>query len=429
MSAPRSRELLLACAVIALALATAGAAPARAQEPATAFAADSTQPGVITLLFWGARGAEVRYFERVGDRRRALGRARSAAGAVTTLEDATTWSCSRLKRRFEAHATLPDGSVAKGEYGVRTASCAQRFSVQAPRRVAPGRLARIRIVDRWRIGGIRPKLCVTPPRGRRACRTVAFARAVAVASRRFRADRRGRWRVELRVRDHRVRRDVAVGGDTKIRQVALPTVLATGDSTMQGIDSYLSDELVGDAILRSDVQLGSAISRGRFWTTYATTQTRRLRQRVSVMSIGAAFDGFPLADAAGARVECCDEPWVSLYAARVRAIMRRYLRGGRARVLWLTPPLPRDPVRLEITSAITLAILRAAQGLAGVQVVRVDQLFAPAGVYTEVIRYRGRDVRVRDADGVHLNISGTAIVAQLLAPEIRRAISETQPAR
>jgi hypothetical protein len=416
--------VLACCAVAALA-----AAPASAQEPTTAFAADSTQAGVISLLFWGAQGAEVRYYERVGDERKALGRARSATGTVTTLTDATTWSCDRLERRFEARAKLPDGSTASGEYGVRTASCAHRFRVEAPTRVAPGRLARVRVLDRWNIGGIRPKLCITPPGGERACKTVAFARAVAVATRRFRAEKRGRWRVELRVRDHRVRRYVAVGGDTKIREVTLPTVLATGDSTMQGIDSYLSDELVDDATLRSDVQLGSAISRGDFWATYAKTQTRRRHQRISVMSIGAAFDGFPLTGPAGERVECCAEPWVALYAARVRAIMRTYLRRGRGRVFWLTPPLPRDPVRLQITSAITLAIERAAAGLEGVRVIRVDQLFSPAGVYTEVIRYRGRDVRVRDADGVHLNISGTAIMAQLLAPAIRDALAETEPTR
>ena len=416
------------CAVVALALAL-WPASASAQEPTTAFAADATQAGVISLLFWGAQGGEVRFYERVGNARKALGRARSAAGAVTTLKDATTWSCDRPERRFEARAELPDGSTASGAYGVRTASCAQRFRVEAPTRAAPGALVRVRVLDRWDIGGIRPRLCITPPGGERACRTVAFPRAVAIATRRFRAEQRGRWRVELRVRDHRVRRFVAVGGDTKVREVALPTVLATGDSTMQGIDGYLSDELAGDATLRSDVQLGSAISRGDFWATYARTQTRRRRQRVSVMSIGAAFDGFPLTGPAGERAECCAEPWVALYAARVRAIMQTYLRRGRGRVFWLTPPLPRDPVRLQITGAITQAIERAAAGLEGVKVMRVDRIFAPAGVYTEVIRHRGRDVRVRDADGVHLNISGTAIMAQLLAPQVRRAIAETEPAR
>jgi hypothetical protein len=422
----RRGALVLACAVSFMPVTAA--APARAQEPSTAFAADSTQLGVISLLFWGAQSAEVRYFERVGDKLEPLGRASAAAGAATILKDATTWSCDRLRRRFEARVVLPDGSTARGAYGVRTPSCARRFRIEAPERVSPGALTRVRVVDRWDIGGIRPQLCVTPPEGKRACRTLAFPRAVAVATRRFRAEQRGRWRLELRVREHRVRRDVAVGGDTDVRAVTLPTVLATGDSTMQGIDSYLSDELVASATLRSDVQLGSAISRGAFWADHAAVQTKRLRQRVSVISIGAAFDGFPLAPPAGPKVSCCEEPWVALYAARVRTIMQTYLRRGRGRVFWLTPPVPRDPIRLKITSAITLAIERAAAGLEGVSVVRVDELFSPGGIYTEIIRYRGHDVRVRDADGVHLNISGTAIMARLLAPQIRAAIAQTQPA-
>ncbi len=425
MTSARRTPLLLACAVAALVLA----APASAQEPTTAFAADASRLGVISLVFWGAQGAEVQYFERVGDKLEPLGRAKSAAGAVTTLKDATTWSCDRLERRFEARVKLPDGSTATGEYGVRTASCAQRFRLEAPKRASPNARTRVRVIDRWNIGGIRSRLCITPPKGERACRTLAFPRAVALATRRFRAAKRGRWRVELRVRNHRVRRFVAVGGETKVRAVTLPTVLATGDSTMQGIDSFLADELVDAATLRSDVQLGSAISRGSFWTRHAASKTKRLRQRVSVISIGAAFDGFPLPGPGGEKVECCDEPWVVLYGARVRTIMQTYLRGGRARVFWLTPPLPRDPVRRKITSAITTAIERSAVGLAGVKVVRVDQLFSPSGTYTEVIRYRGRDVRVRDSDGVHLNISGTAIMAQLLAPAIRRAIAQTNRKR
>jgi hypothetical protein len=416
--------LVLACAVAA---AVPAAAPARAQAPATAFAADSTQLGVISLLFWGAQSAEVRYYERVGDTLRPLGRARAAAGAPTILKDATTWSCDRLQRHFEARARLPDGSLAKGSFGVRTPSCAQRFEIAAPKRVAPGKVARVRVIDRWDLGGIRPQLCIAAPEAKPACRPLAFPRAAAVATRRFRPRKRGRWRVELRVRAHRVRRDVAVGA-ASVRAVVPPTVLATGDSTMQGIDSYLSDELAETATLRSDVQLGSAISRGTFWTEHAAAQTRRLRQRVSVISIGAAFDAFPLRQPGGAKVKCCDETWVALYAERVRKIMQTYLRRGRGRVFWLTPPLPRDPVRLQITSAITAAITRAAAGLAGVDVVRVDELFSPGGTYTDVIRYRGRDVRVRDSDGVHLNISGTAIMAQLLAPQIRAALAQTQSA-
>jgi hypothetical protein len=196
---------------------------------------------------------------------------------------------------------------------------------------------------------------------------------------------------------------------------------------MQGIDSFLADELGETATLHSDVQIGSAISRGTFWTRHAMSQIEDMRPRVTVISVGAALDAYPLLTPRKATAQCCDEPWVRAYSRRVRTMMQRYLRAGRGRVFWLTPPLPRDPTRLTITTAITAAILRAAEGQDGVTVTRVDQLFSPDGVYADVIRYRGRDVRVRDSDGVHLNISGTAIMAQMLAPAIEEALVQTDP--
>lgn len=419
--ARRAVALVAIGALTALGAVAPAAATGQA-PPATAFAADASQPGVVGMIFWGAQGVPVRFYERVAGRLEPLGSARSAAGAPTTLAEATTWSCDRLVRRFEARATRPDGSRMKGSYGVRTRSCAQRFSLSAPRRVKRGGLLRIRIVDRWRIGGITTRLCLRRSGAKTSCRTLRFRRAVTIATRRVRLRREGRWRIELRVRRHRVRRTVAVGGARAARDVTPPAVLATGDSTMQGIDSFLADELGERAELTSDVRLGSAISRTSFWTRHAARQSKRLRPRVTVISVGAAFDSYPLRAPDGTEVECCDRPWMLAYSRRVRAMMRSYLRSGRGRVLWLTPPLPRDPVRVRILAAVVPAILRAADGLDRVGVVRIDELFAPGGVYTETIRWRGRDVRVRDADGVHLNVAGTAIVGQLLAPAIRREL-------
>jgi hypothetical protein len=388
--------------------------------------ADATETGVISLRFYNADGARVAFYECVRGRPQQLGSRRvdpdPDTNPPTTLKDAATWSCDRLVRRFVAMARLPDGSLASGAYSVRTVSCAQRFELSVPGRIDPGAKARIRVLDRWALGGIRPQLCITPPRGERACRKLVFPRAVSVAAHRMRASTRGRWRVELRVRGHRVRTFVAVGGGTRASDVTPPTVLATGDSTMQGIDSFLTDELGEAATVRSDVQPGSQISRDDYWIRHAESQTKRLRQRVTVISVGAATDALPLQTPAGAMVDCCDEPWVLAYSRRVRAMMRTYLRGGRGRVFWLTPPLPRYPPRAKITNAINEAILHAAEGLAGVTIARVDLIFSPDG-YRDVMRYRGRDVRVRESDGVHLNIPGTAIVAKLLAPKISAALT------
>jgi hypothetical protein len=422
----RSWRVGLAAIAVVACGGIAGAATTRpaALEPCAVAAdnnhlvADATHPGVIDLAFYNAEGARVVFFECLGDRLRRLGARRSDATGPTMLKDATTWSCDRLTRRFAGTATLPDASVAVGAYSVHTVSCARRFELHAPRRVKPGAKATVRVVDRWGIGGIRPELCIAGAHDRPHCRTLAFPRAVTVASRRFRATTRGRWRVELRVRRYRVRTSVAVGGVGSARPAPPAPVLATGDSTMQGIDSFLADELGDAASVHSDVRPGTGISRGGYWMWHAASQTQRLRQRVTVMSVGAATDALTMPTPAGALVACCGEPWVQEYSRRVRITMQTYLRGGRARVIWLTPPEPRYPPRAAITHAVDAAVVRAAEGLAGVTVIRIDLMFSPDG-YRDVIRYRGRDVRVRESDGVHLSVPGTAIAAKAVAQAIR----------
>ncbi len=271
------RTWILAPLLAALLLANAGRADAQAPtgNPCAAtnitnfLAADATQAGVISLYFFGAEGAPVTYYECIGQRAKQLAKLPGdAAGTPTLLSDATTWSCDRLTRRFVATAPKDDGTLKIGTYSVRTMSCASRFRIVAPSRAAQGKVLRVRVSDSWGIGGIQPLLCVTSSTGKRTCERIKFARAVAVTTRRFRPKLRGRLLVEVRVRDRRVRSttiDVGNGGGG--RRAAPPTVLATGDSLMQGIDSFLADELADTANLRSDVRPGTAIGKSsNGWT-------------------------------------------------------------------------------------------------------------------------------------------------------------------
>ncbi len=393
--------------------ATEPAAPAAPGTVTNFLYADASKEGVIDLFF-DAPGSRVVYFEKVGANLKRLGATQSAPGAQTIFHEATSWSCVRLVRSFHAAATLPDGTPAIGDYSLRTPSCADRFDVTVPRRVAPGKVGRVRVVDRWGIGGLRPVLCITPPRARRSCDTLAFPRAVSVATRRFRAAERGRWRVELRVRRHSERASVRVGDGPAAKPPR--SVLATGDSTIQGVDSFLSAELGDGSRVRSDVRPGFGISKTSSYARFARDQVKKRRPAVTVVSIGGA-EGAIMATPGGQQAECCGESWVAEYSRRVRAMMQTYVRRGSGRVYWLTQPDPREAHFALVVDAVNAAILRAGKDLRGVRVVDLDALFTPRG-YADSIRYRGRSVHVRQADGVHLNVAGTAIVAKVVAEAI-----------
>jgi hypothetical protein len=419
------RRAIVASAVAAWLSSAAFAPAASAQVPAAnpcapgpvnaVLVANATRVGFVDAHFVGALGQPVTFFECVGGEARKLGELASPE-EQTNFYSATTWRCGRLVRHFAATAKLADGSTVRGVSDLRTRSCANRFELAVTRVVARGRRARIGIVDRWGIGGVRTRLCITPPRGHRTCRTVVFAaRTSAILS--FRATRRGRWRVELTAPGARVRGTVAVGVRPVAAKRALPTILATGDSTMQGIESFLGDDLGDEAKVHSDVRPGFAISKGDEWQAVAQAQAARLRPKATVVSIG-ANEGWPMVAGDGVKHECCDEPWIAEYARRVRAAMQTYLRQGRSRVVWLTLPAPRDAIRIPIFAAVNTAILRAAQGVAGVRVVRLDSLFTPNG-WREVMPYKGRDVRVRAGDGIHLSIAGEQIAEQAVLPALR----------
>ena len=391
----------------------AAAADPCAEGPATnPLAATATRLGVIDLHFTDAFGVPVDFFECVGDRAIKLGTRSKAASTLTQLWAATTWRCGRLVRHFAATATRPDGFV-RGIASIRTRSCAHRFDVTVPARVAPRGLARIRIADRWHVGGARTKLCVARPGALLACKPVVF-RSGATQTRAVRVTKRGRWRVELRVAGHTTRATIAVGVAPAAATAPLPTLLATGDSMMDGLSGFLSDELGDERNVVSEVEPGIGISHSDAFQPMAVRLVKRLRPQTTVVAIG-ANEGWPMQGADGAQHECCDDEWVAEYTRRVRRTMQTL-----GRVFWLTLVGPKEARRVPIFAAVNTAILRAAEGLPDVRIVRMDQVFTPDG-YQESISYDGRTVRVREPDGIHLNIAGNEIAAREVVKAIRAA--------
>ena len=370
--------------------------------------------GDVLRVRRGPRGAAARLGRRAPPARRPCcatprrGRAIASSGASSRPRRGPT-ARSRSARTASARCRARGASSSR---------------VAAPDR-ARGACSASASPTRWGIGGIRPQLCVTPPGGARRCSTLAFPRAVAVASRRFRARHpRSRAGRAARARPPRAQRRPSPSASTACRAAAAPPiVLATGDSMMQGIDGFLADELGDAARVRSDVRPGTAIGKGLEWLALVGVAGARARARRRRSSRSARTRAGRCRRPAGRRSSAAASRGRRSTPVACARMMRTYVRRGRGRVVWLTLPAPRG--------ATADADLRRRQprdpagrpaACAASTVLRIDQIFTPSG-YRDVMRYRGANVRVREPDGVHLNVAGTAIAATAIARALAASVT------
>jgi lysophospholipase L1-like esterase len=388
-------------AALALALSLLAPASAAAADDRLTLTADVRETGYVQLHLHARPGAAVTILDD------ALGEERSVIplAADSDLRRFATWSCAHRVRRFVARQTADDGTPLEASARVRTPACKRRLALVAPRRVRAGRSIGMRVRDRWRIGNIVARVCTRAPGERARCRKLRPGRVS------YRALRPGLHRVTLDTRWQRIRRTVRAanpGGRL--------TVLATGDSMVQIIDSFLKQRIGGGRVrVRSDARISTGISKPSLldWQAHAERQARS-RPDAVVMFIG-ANDGFPMAGA-----DCCGAAWIAEYARRARRMVRTYARGGRARVYWLLLPAPRGGFFRRIFPAVNAALRRAARGLRNdVRLIDLPRVFTPGGRYRDSMKVGGEVVRVRQDDGVHLNTTGASLAADIVIRALR----------
>jgi hypothetical protein len=283
-----------------------------------------------------------------------------------------------------------------------------------PRRVRPGRRMHVRLADRWRLGDLKPVVCTVPPGGPRECRRMGTGTRTS-----FRARRAGTWIVRARTPWQRVSRRVWArhpGGRL--------TLLATGDSMIQIIDGDLQRRLGarGPISVHSDAHISTGISKPSMfdWVAHARATAHGLHPDVTIMFLG-ANDGFPMGTPSGHRAPCCDQAWINEYARRARTMMRAYARGGAGTVYWLLLPTPRSTRFQTVFRPVNRALRSAATSFPGVvHVVDLGATFTPGGRFRQTMRWRGRTVTVRQADGVHLSVAGASIATTLVLRRMRR---------
>ena len=386
------RRAALAPALVVVALT---ASPASADHTLT-LTADARDTGYVGLKLHADGGAPVSIRDEATGESRTL----TPTSDDTALRRFATWRCEARTRRFTATQ-----GTASTTAEVLTPSCSRRLALGG-RRVQPaGAGASVRIRDRWRLGGVSARFCIRPPGMAKRCRQVGIRPGRRPRSVRFSDPRPGAYRLTLQTPYQQLRRVLRArpaAGSLRI--------LATGDSMIQIIDSYLKARAGRGARVRSDAHISTGLSKPSLldWQAHARRQAAR-RPDVVVMFIG-ANDGFPMAG-----TDCCGAAWVAEYARRARRMMRTYARGGRARVLWLLLPAPRGGTFREVFPAVNAALRRAARGLDDdVRLVELDEFFTPGGRYRDSIQIDGNTVRVRQGDGVHLNTTGASIAANIV---------------
>jgi uncharacterized protein len=405
--------------MVGLAVSAGHAATGSAQSQPINLVVDVTRTGLIDLYVRGSPGAEVALAESVEGELRYLRTVVLNSSGVVGVPAVASWRCDRQDRRFVASTTLPDGRTATAVFDARTPSCRRRLSFSVPGSARPRRRVRVKVRDKWKIGGIRARLCSARRGGRSRCRVLRIPVGAKLVTGTVRLSARGVWRVELRTPYQRLRRSVYVGVKRPARRRRRPRLLVTGDSLMQSLDSVLEDRLSGRTRFHRDLRVGTGISKPGFdWRTRARRRASMLRPRATVVFIG-ANDGFAMEPPSGARVDCCGQAWIEEYARRARGMMRAYARKGEGSVLWLTLPAPRNERRRPLWAAVNEAFRRAAPAVPGVRLLEVDKVFTPGFRYRAVMRYRGRRVRVRANDGLHLSVAGARIAARIIVSALR----------
>jgi hypothetical protein len=100
--------------------------------------------------------------------------------------------------------------------------------------------------------------------------------------------------------------------------------------------------------------------------------------------------------------------------------MQIWARQGNRRIYWLSVPPARDAGWAHDDTQINLALRRAAARVPGAEFVDVLGPVTDHGRYADFVKVNGQETLIREPDGVHLNVAGSALVAH----EIRAVLAE-----
>jgi len=409
MATEASAHTTAAICAYAPAQVPASAAPA---PESLAIVASNIRTGCIGLLVTGAQADSVSIAEAIPGQPTPLpiGTAAIHSGSGSPVAG-VPWTCDRSLRTFEVTELLPDGSSQSAQTTISTPSCAARLDAQVQiNRVHSGYPLRVRLSDRWHLGGLRVRGCLEVG-GPQDCATATLAAGHTSIWLRLMARGHGRLTVTLKDSYQSVRLPVRVLSSR-------PLLLATGDSEMQVLDDMLGNDLSGEGVhVSGDARQSTAISSPFFfnWPAHAFTQIAGDHPDIVAMFMG-GNEGFTLGHA-----ECCGAAWSSEYAVRVAGMMRTYVQSGAAAVYWFLVPTPSSEPFVRVIRAVNRGIVAAAARFhgEGVHVFDLRPVFSPGGRFINSLTTGGQTITVHESDGFHLSAASDVIVAHMFVARLR----------
>jgi hypothetical protein len=196
-------------------------------------------------------------------------------------------------------------------------------------------------------------------------------------------------------------------------------LLVAGDSMVELLGRTLVNSIDDDGKVKAriDVKYGTGLVRldAFDWLAHARDLASTPADLTLVMIGGNDAQDI---SARGARLEMATAKWQAEYARRARQVMTTLTADGR-RVVWVGMPVPRSAKLRRAFESLNSAVRSAAAGNRLVTYVDVWADFAPGGRYVDYLDDgSGREVKVRNRDGIHLARPG----AELLARKLRALI-------
>jgi lysophospholipase L1-like esterase len=378
-------------AVLGVIAATA-AAPAVAQTPTLTLTATADNPGQIDLSVTGGPPSATVTLTDTTDAPQRLGKLTLDATGAGTLTDATEWTCTR-KRTFNAA-----GPAVSADAGVKTPSCAHRYRLAVAKRTTAGEPLKVRVTDTFHLTAAEAKVCLKD-----TCK-----RAPEDGHLTFTPATAGRYRIALRA-PHQTTTTRVVR--VKTRHISL---LATGDSMMQILDDFLADRLSDQGVTtHKDANVSTGITKSFLldWPAHAKEQVAKYHPDVTVMFLG-ANDGYGFGT-----IQCCGKAWVKQYAKRVNGMIHTYAQGHNAQVFWCLLPAPRTANFRKVFVGVNQAIRRAVrENPKTAHVVDLPKTFTPGYQFQQDVN----GTSVRQDDGVHLNVAGASIAADIIRRQLHK---------